>query len=192
MSEQVLWQARDVILSRDGQVEPFEGQTNQRVESVATGPGYSLLTNHGWTMRLAYLHWENGEREMRALDCNSTEHRMHGICNRIRISVYEVEGNPRLSWMELIQAYVEEGSDRPKKRKASAVQVLEGAGGLHPAQVFRNLDASFGTRSEILSDTGSHRDFLCVAFRRDDLVVPPVAFVLTRVLPVWNRYRGPR
>ena len=188
MSGQVLWQARDVILSREGAVELFEGQTIQGVESVATGPGYSLLTNYGWTMRLAYLHWENGEREMRALDCNSTEHRMHEVCNRLRISVSEVERHPALSWMELMQAYVETGSHRPKKRKATEIQLPEGAGGLAPKPELEKLGARFGSREKVLGDTDRRRGYLCAAFPTEDQVVPAVAFTIARVLPVWNRY----
>ena len=190
MNRGVLWQARDVILSRNGEVIPIEGQTIRGIESVATGSEYSLLTNYGWTMRLAYLYWENGEREMRALDCNSTDHRMHDMCNRLRMSVSEVENNPGLAWMELSQARLKSESEpiRTTKKKASAIEFLEGAGGIVPGREFERLGAGFGTRQELMGENGRRRGYLCTTFPMNDTVVPAVAFVLARVLPVWNRY----
>lgn len=190
MSGQVLWQARDVILSRDKDITGFEGQTIRGADSTATSISYSLLTNYGWTMRLAYLHWETGEREMRALDCNSTEHRMHDMCNRLRMSVSELETNPELAWMELSQARLTSDSDpiRTTKKKASAKELLEGSRGIPPQREFEKLGAQFGTRVDLLGDTGTRRTYLCTVFPVDDNVAPAVSFVLTRVLPVWHRY----
>jgi hypothetical protein len=185
-----IWQARDVILSRNGDVEPFEGQTIQGADSIAGAFQYSLLTNYGWTMRLAYLHWENGEREMRALDCNSTEHRMHDMCNRLRMSISAVDGNAGLAWMELSQARLIDAGDpiRTTKKLASEAEFMEGAGGIAPRSAFVRLGARFGTRQEVMADGSRRRGYLCVAFPHDDAVVPAVAFILARVLPVWNQY----
>lgn len=190
MSKETLWQARDVILSRSGDIVEFEGQTIRGVESVATGVEYEMLTNYGWTMRLAYLRWESGEREVRAIDCNSTEHRMHDMCNRLRMSVSEVDSSPGLSWMELSQACLlsEAQPIRTTKEKASAIELLEGAGGIIARREFEKLGARFGTKEQVLGDTGRRRSYLCTVFPENDLVVPPVAFTLTRVLPVWNRF----
>lgn len=192
MTSGAIWQARDVILSRIGDVDPFEGQTVQGVESIAGGLQYLLLTNYDWTMRLAYLHWENGEREMRALDCNSTEHRMHDMCNRLRMSISPVEGRPGFAWMELSQARLIADSDpiRVTKKKASEIELLEGAGGISPKLEFERLGAEFGSRAQVLGDENRRRDYSCVAFPADNSVVPAAAFVLARVLPVWNRYCG--
>jgi len=185
-----IWQARDVILSRDGDVEPFEGQTIKGADSVAGGFQYQLLTNYGWTMRLGYLHWENGEREMRALDCDSKAHRMHDMCNRLRMSVSPVGGNPIQSWMELSQARLLVDTDpiRTTKKKASEIELLEGAGGIAPKPELEKLGAIFGTRADVLDDGGNRRAYLCAVFPTDAAVVPAVAFTLARVLPVWNRY----
>jgi len=192
MRTEPLWQARDLILARSDDVCDFEGQSIRGVECCAEGLTYLLSTNYGWEMDLAYLHWQSGEREVRATCCNSREPRMHNMCNRLRVSVNEAEDDPTRSWMELMQARLDDRSnpDRPTKKKATAVELLEGAGGLHPSQVFRKLGASFGTRAEVLGDTSSRRDISCVAFPGGNLLVPPIAFVLTRVLPVWNRYAG--
>jgi len=190
MRGDVLWQARDVILSREEDISGFEGQSIASVECAATGISYSLLTNYGWTMKLAYLHWESGEREVRALDCNSTEHRMHDMCNRLRMSVSDVEHLPGIAWMELSQARLVSRVDpvRTTKKKATSIELLEGAGGIVPGREFERLGAGFGTRQELMGENGRRRGYLCTTFPMNDTVVPAVAFVLARVLPVWNRY----
>ena len=190
MSEAVLWQARDVILSNGDPVAGFEGQSIVGQECTASGVSYSLLTNYGWSMRVAHLTWETGEREVRALDCDSKAHRMHDICNRLRMSVSGVESSPALSWMELSQARLVSEDDpiRTTKRKATSAELLEGAGGIPPQRELEKLGARFGTREELLGDTGRRRSYLCITFPRSDTVIPAVAFALTRVLPVWHRY----
>ena len=190
MSGEVLWQAHDVILSQDQDVAGFEGQSISGVECIASGHSYSLLTNYGWTMRIAYLHWESGEREMRAVDCDAKTHRMHDMCNRLRMSVSLTDGNVSLAWMELSQARLVSESDpiRTTKKKASPGELLEGAGGISPEREFGKLGAKFGTREKVLGDPSRRRGYLCTVFPTDNIVVPAVAFTLARVLPVWNRY----
>jgi len=192
MSEVTLWQARDVILSQDEDIAEFEGQSISGVKCLAGGYSYSLLTNYGWTMQLAYLHWENGEREVRALNCNSTEHRMHDMCNRLRMSVSEVDSGSNQAWMELSQARLVSRSDpiRTTKKKATEGEFLEGAPGIPPRRELEKLGAKLGTRNELLGDAGKRRSYLCTVFPSEDIVVPAVAFVLARTLPVWNRYEA--
>jgi len=186
----VLWQARDLILSEDPPIVGFEGQSVSGVECTANGISYSLLTNYRWKMQLAYLTWESGEREVRAINCDSIEHRMHDICHRVRMSVYEHAQDHDKAWIELSQARITRGggSDRATRKQATAIQLLEGAGGIQANRELRSLGADFGTRGQILDDTGRRRGYLCTSFPTNNIVVPAVAFVLTRVLPVWNRY----
>jgi len=190
VSGQVLWQARDLILSKDEDIRGFEGQSVSGVECTANGISYSLLTNYGWKMQLAYLTWESEEREVRAVNCDSIEHRMHDICNRVRMSVYEHAEDHDKAWIELSQARMTRGggSDRATRKRATAIQLLEGAGGIQANRELRSLGADFGTRGQILGDPGLRRGYLCTSFATNNSVVPAVAFVLTRVLPVWNRY----
>jgi len=192
MSGEVLWQSRDVILSRERDITGFVGQSISGVECEASGTEYSVLTNYGWTMQLAYLHWENGEREVRALNCNSTEHRMHDMCNRLRMSVSEVGFNPSQAWMELSQARLasRSGPIRTTKKKATEVEFLEGAEGIPPRRELEKLGAKLGTRNELLGDAGKRRSYLCTVFPSEDIVVPVVAFILARTLPIWNRYEA--
>jgi len=190
VSESTVWQARDLILSRAGGITDFEGQSISGEESMASGYSYTLLTNFGWKMRLAYLRWETGEREMRALDCNSTEHRMHDMCNRLRMSISPVEVNLNHAWMELSQARLIADSDpiRTTKKKATPIELLEGAGGISAERELEKLGARFGTREQLLGDTGRRRGYICTVFPDGDVTVPPTAFALVRVLPVWHQY----
>ena len=82
MTTELLWQARDLILARSDDVCDFEGQSIRGVECCAEGLIYLLSTNYGWQMDLAYLHWQSGEREVRAIGCNARESRMHGLLNQ--------------------------------------------------------------------------------------------------------------
>jgi len=190
VTDDAVWQARDVILSADEPITGFEGRSIGGVDGTASGQSYCLMTNFGWKMRLACLQWESGEREMRALDCDARAHRMHDMCNRLRMSVYAVDGSPGFSWMELSQARLIAETDpiRTTKKKASEAEIMEGAGGIAPRAAFARIGAKFGTREELLGDTGRRRSYLCALFPIESAAVPAVAFTLSRVLPVWNRY----
>jgi len=70
--------------------------------------------------------------------------------------------------------------------KASMPELNAGAG-MDVTRALRRIGAiHIGSKAAVRGDSGRRRDFICAVFNESDLWPPVVAYVLTRVLPLWR------
>lgn len=80
------------------------------------------------------------------------------------------------------------GDEWAGKYKASPSQLNEGAGA-GVVGILRKLGAAeIGTKEKILNDDSTKRFYLCAVYGKSSAPVPIAAYILTRVLPLINRY----
>ena len=150
-----------------------------------------LLTHEeGWTMTVGVLLLSNGDRQVLALECSKgAPPVLHGLAGRQRIGLSPEEGGD-LS-MELMQSRLDswEPPLRPSKRKVDEEELDAGAG-RSVREALESMGARFGTKQELLGESGRHRSFLYATFHPSAMEIPAVAYVLVRVLPLYHAHRS--
>ena len=120
--------------------------------------------------------WDTGERDLAVHDRCDAPQRFDRLVSGSRLTV-----QPGL--VELRQARMKPGG-WSNLFKADLAELDDGAG-TDVATALRDAGATdVGTREEVLGDTGRRRSFVVATFA-DGREVPVVAYVLTRVAPVW-------
>jgi len=170
-------------------IEPFKGETESGVECHGLATVYELTSHHGWSLKVFDVSWENGERDVRAVDCRGPNLplRLARLAHGLRLDVKK-ESSGNLS-VTLRQARLKRNSQEewPRLYKATPDELLDGAKRSVTSEL-RKLGAKVGSRRELLGDTSSHKNCLCAIFPESAKHIPVVAYTLTRVLPVWNRF----
>lgn len=135
-------------------------------------------------MVIADLEWDNGEREIRGWSMSEGPDLLAQVVGRLRIGVYQHPALDRSSVMDLRLPVINPETSRVTVRQAS-IEKLEAIAG---PTIVSGLDefgeVTFGTRAEILRDTGRRRNDLCAVFPNDKMAVPSILWLLTRLLPL--------
>ena len=137
---------------------------------------------------VAYAVWSTGERDVRAMEVESSSRALRRLEHGLRMGVDQVSAT--VSVFELRQARIR--YDDPKQWsncfKATQGELRAGAG----VDVFRILRQAgalaAGTKYDVLGECGRHRAFLCATCERNAVWPPVVGYVLTRILPLLRGY----
>ena len=160
------------------------GQTCGGKECSAKAHLYEVKIPQGGRLELGYMVWSNGERNVEAVNVVGVSKLLRRLEHGLRLGIH-----PRGSqdWIELGQARIK-GDDWAGKFKASPSQLNEGAG-VGVAGILKKLGATeIGTKGKILDDDSTRRFYLCAVFGKNSAQVPIAAYILTRILPLINRY----
>ena len=146
---------------------------------LATGPEELEIT-------IADTCWENGERDVRALETSGPPQIDH-LKMRLRLEVQELDSDAKKLKIDLRQARVRLNTENlwSNLYKADEDDHDRGAG-IDVAGLLSEHGADVGHRAALLGDRGPTRNRLCAVFPPSAEQVPIVAFVATRVLPLLN------
>lgn len=125
------------------------------------------------------MRWRNGERDVRIADRHSSPKEFDDVIGRLRMSV-EGTADGRLR----VDLRVPKRKD--SKRRATLHQTTEAdlrmATGLGVRKTLRRFGrVQIGTREQLLDDTSTKRNGLCVVFPEDARNLPVAAHVMTRL-----------
>lgn len=146
---------------------------------LATGPDELEIT-------IADTRWENGERDVRALETSGPPQIDH-LKMRLRLQVQKLDGDLKKLKIDLRQARVRLDTDNlwSNLYKADEEGHARGAG-IDVLGLLNEYGASVGCRGMLLGDSSTTRNRLCAVFPRGAEQIPTIAFVATRVLPLLN------
>lgn len=161
------------------------GQSAKKVEDLwGTATEYLVTAEDGADLLLRDTRWDNGHRDVRVVERHDTPPPYDTVIGRLRISVDPVEDD---LFMELRQARITR-TGRAQAAVATLEELDEGSG-TSVSRALRNLGAQLGTKEALLGRTDQTRERMCCRFPPSSVLVPPAAFVLTRIAPVGRGYR---
>jgi hypothetical protein len=173
-----------ITITDTNQVDTIEGQTPGRVDATGTARRYKITGPGRLHLQVLDVTWDNGERDIRTVERNGSPQRFDRLCHGARLGI--LKAGPDLM-VELRQARMTT-ADWSTCHKAD-LPALDAGAQTNTAKALRQAGAKHvGTRSEVLDDTSCRRNYLCAAFVAEATTVPIVAYTLTRVLPVLNKF----
>ena len=163
-----------------------DGETSKRRKSSGTAGVFLVTGPPNLKARVAYIDWENGDREVRGVPKSSPAIVLSRLAKGTRISISPHRDD--FEWMELRLSRVTQRHPKVAwsiPKQASVDEVNEACA----FDVGRTLIAlgavAIGTREEAIQTTNRRRNELCVVFNKGDRMVPVAAFTAVRVLPLY-------
>ena len=137
-------------------------------------------------MSIADTRWQNGERDIRALDPSGPP-QIDNLKMRLHLQVQKFGGNRNKLTIDLRQARVRLDTDNlwSNLYKADESEHARGAG-IDVAGLLNDYGADVGRCAALLGDSSPTGNRLCAVFPGSAEQIPIVAFVATRVLPLLN------
>ncbi len=160
------------------------GQPSQGVAELfeLDGPQRLRLT-------VAVLRWRNGERNVETEHRHTSPERLDRLRHGLRLTLNNVPSRRGIWWAELRQARVKPCESQWSNLFKASLDELDAAAEVDTRAELLSVGAqAVGTRSKLLGDEGLRRTDLCVTYRADDLIVPVVAYTITRVLPILREW----
>lgn len=129
--------------------------------------------------------WDDGTREVRGVEAYSSPRRFERLASGLRLGVHRHSPD---RWHARLRIARLTSDDWSQAYKTDARELCA-ATGIEPTKVLRDAGADvIGTAEVAYGEAGRGRTEFAVSFRGDDSPVPAVAWTLTRVLPVLNRW----
>ena len=159
-----------------------QGTTISDVSSV--GQSYqSTMKGSDFKILIQDTTWENGERDIQASTVEGTNPVLLDLARRLRIGIYPSPKHDFLSTLDLRFA-LRKGMARATAKKMNPREYEE-LTGLRFLEILNSIpNSACGTREELMKDDSRRRSDFATAFPREDRVIPVIAFLLTRVLPL--------
>jgi hypothetical protein len=153
-------------------------------DSISVGKCYkSTITGRDFKITLQDTNWENGERDIQASTVEGSNSVLIDLLRRLRIGIYPSPKHEFLSTLDLRIA-LRGGSERATAKKLNP-QKYEELTGLNFFECLNSIpNSACGTREELMKDESRRRTDFAAAFPNGDHLVPVIAFLLTRVLPL--------
>ena len=167
------------------------GETSKRRKSSGTAHIFVVTGLPSLEARIAYIDWENGDREVRGLPRSSPSIVLSRLAKGTRISISSHQGN--LEWMELRLSRITQRHPKVawSNPKQASIDDVNKACAFDVGQTLTAIGAvDLGTREDVIETTNRRRNELCVTFTRDDRIVPLAAFTAVRVLPLYLQGGG--
>jgi hypothetical protein len=134
----------------------------------------------GVAIDVGVITW-TGSREVAAIDCHASPPRIQRLARGGRIGIHGLSDTEE--WMELRISRLTSADWSSEFQ--TTLDELEIVTRVDVAARLRELGATaFGTRADVLSESGRRRSELAVVFARGDCVVPVAAYCSVRVLPL--------
>jgi hypothetical protein len=169
-------------LTRNSSMSTTVEQTPSGMTDVpAEGYRFEALHPDGHVLELVHLKSGNGERWVECHVIDSPSILVRRVDGRLRLTTTAASHGTR--FCELRQARPK--GDRWANLYKATLTELDTRAGVKVAEMLRNVGAhEVGTRESLLGHRGPRRDYLCALFDEDNDLLPIVAFLLTRVLPL--------
>ncbi|GAB5538323.1 MAG: hypothetical protein Salg2KO_04260 [Salibacteraceae bacterium] len=168
------------------QIELINGQTTGR-ENTTGRRQFATFTDdvNNVMMKLAYTHWANGEHEVQCVQAMGN-YRLNTIIGRLRLTVEDWEDN--LGKITLRKA--EETQNLPFRARLvnasvddlnALLEYMEDNGVMTDDWL---IDAKWGTKLDVYSDSGIHNQQVVCLYPLDNMEIPMYWFYITRALPL--------
>jgi hypothetical protein len=187
---------------RIGRFEVLVNEATKRISARAFGNVESEgdattyeVSGRGIRLTVADVAWDTGQRDVRALDVSTGATKVGRLLKGGRFGIYEAnfESYPLdVAYFELgvMKTWTKKGK-LPSVVRASYSKLVEGSGGLDVWLKLSDAGASsIGPKAELFGDDSTRRNWLAVTFPSGSRVVPIVAYVLSRVIPLATGYAG--
>lgn len=166
------------------------GETARRQHTSGKYKIFEVL-GEGLFIEVAHAVWDNGDMDVRAVRVEGGTRALRRLeHSSLRLGIRELEDD--YSCVELRQARVKanDPSQWSSVRQATKEQLDEGSG-LDVFHILRDAGArDIGIKEQILLASDKTKNRLCAIFEADNRILPVVAFVITRVLPLLNEYQA--
>jgi hypothetical protein len=147
----------------------------EAIGGLVTGPG-------GINVDLALVRWPGGVREMKTLRTNASPRPLDYASGRTTLFQADFEGQS-LTWMYLDAVSPKRGKPGQWSTHQVAARHLDAILDDSAAALLGEYGAvAFGTGVDLRGDTSKVRNRLQVGFQTDNIVVPFIAFAITRQL----------
>ncbi len=174
------WHVGQAIVSQMDDLKAVDGTTISGVASAGQSRLSEVVVGK-IRLLIAETTWNNGEREIQAVDRSDSPALVDSLIGRLRIGIYDSPLHEFLAYMELRVA-LRDSSGRAMVRKVSADQI-EALVGLPLEQLFPPTTGTIlGTREELFGDESRRRTDFCVLFPKDDHRTPATVWTLVRLL----------
>jgi hypothetical protein len=171
------------IFALAGSPVGVEGSTVAGVASTGHGALYSVTDRHELHLTVRDTTWANGERDVVACERHDSPQRFDTLIERLRLGISPRDGD---LYVELRHVRLKPNG-RGNLFAPDEAMLDDGAGLSVRGELERFGATRVGSREELLGDTGRSRSRLGATFGRDAVLVPLVAYVLTRVAPTARR-----
>jgi len=151
-------------------------------KGTATASIYELTHPEGWKLKIAHVDFGHD----RHIGCLEYSHdsplAMHRLTHGLRLGVHGHGIDD--SFVELRQARFKDPDSSWSTVKKVPAKELDEKAGFSIEDALAELGGAFGTREELIGDTGRRRTDLCTVFPDSEITIPIFAYVATRVLPL--------
>lgn len=172
----------DVRLAEERQL--VEGRTLSDQPSSGVRDLYVITDRGGLIATVADTRWDANERDVRMISCEGPD-RFHNLKDALRLSVKESSQGRLVCDLRLARVKLNDPTLSPALYLAGVDEIERGSGVALASQL-ESMRAEVGVRADLLDDTSNHRNGACVAFPEDETMVPVLAYIATRILPVKN------
>jgi hypothetical protein len=178
----------------DDAVRSVHARTLENVEADGLATTFGVI-GPKTELRVADIRWETGDRDVRTLEISRGAGTFGRLLRGGRIGIYEADFEPYavdVAWFELTVMKANPQAGRlPTAKKANYADLVKAAGGIDVWLEMALAGAeSLGPRNQLLADDTNRRNYTVVTFPGGNEIVPTVAYVLTRVIPLSRRYSG--
>ena len=181
MSEQLVLDHGGFELIDLGSWVAVEGQTANRNVSKGQAYEFRLLAGRSIDMTLGEIHWDNGDWEVRALGCEKAPDSLRRLEHGLRMGVQRMSKGRAFAEIRVARCRDKDWSNMFQTTEFEMRQVV----GLPLGSFLKKFGAiEVGRKEDVLGDTSTRRNDLCVVFGNDDSLVPVVTYFATRVLPI--------
>jgi len=176
------------IIRDTNQMRNEEGQTGSKKESCGQQRIYDVTDRHTH-LTIAYCLWQNGEKDIRALDVQGAKAIMRLQHGGLRLGIRQWSKNKTKAWVELRQARIKPAQNMWSNLFNATWQELDAGAKIDTHKILTEAGAiQLGTKADLLEVDDNTRARLCALFPPDNTLFPIVAFVVTRVLPLQLEY----
>lgn len=167
------------------------GKTVTKVASSGIARVFGVTNHTDVSLKVALVKWNTGQLDVRAIGEIMGPMALRRLeRGALRMSIMDPDKN--VSWVELSQARLKTGSETKHSNlfKATTSELDQGSGLDARSELLSAGALRFGTKEDVLNQDDNRRNYLCVTFVRDNVRVPIVAYIITRVLPLIGEYRA--
>jgi hypothetical protein len=173
-----------------GEEGPFSGYTASRKWDVGRVIPFHVIGER-IDINLGYIIFSCGERDIRVLEIQAEYDTFERLKHGLRLTMRPVPGEPRSLYIELKQAFSSNAFTKHETLHPTYSESDLDAGARMPVLgELRKIGAVVGTKEVVIGDTGRTAKHLSAHFPKDNLWVPVVAYIMTRILPMAWGYSG--
>jgi len=163
----------------------LEGQSASGVNQPGSVKACQISLRDGALLEAGYTTWANGERDIRVYSRLSGPEIYDRLIKGARMGVHVTNAGIHFAELRILSQHADKQPTMVKAHLDNLDQMIEGS----VTNMLMKCGAEkIGTRETILSDTSRRKQYLAVSFQNSDFQTPMVAYVITRILPLFKGF----